>query len=94
MAYIVIKRNKKREKYNIKKIEGAIRHAARDAKVGAAITKKVIHHVAHGMHKVYSRKKGVVSSSTLRKKVLSRLVRHSKAAVKAWQTYDRERKKK
>lgn len=87
----VIKRNKRRQKYSMAKLERAIQKAAREGKVKAAKGKQVAREIATGITKAVKRRRSV-KATELRRRVLRRLESRSRAAVVAWRRFDRRRR--
>lgn len=87
----VIKRDGKRQAFMPGKVRKAVDMAARDAKLPMAKRKELVKEVAEPVIKHYKNKS--VRVSALRKAILGRLERRSKAASAAWKRYDRKRRK-
>jgi len=89
----VIKRNKKKQTYTIKKLERAVEKAAKDAKISLKGRKKLIHEVAHTLH--YKLKgRTSIKTTDLRRLILRRLDRRSKKTARAWRRHDNRKKRR
>ncbi len=89
---VVIKRNKKREKYSIKKLERAIQNATREAKLSLVKGKQIAKKIAVDITKTIKRRK-FIKSTDLRRRALRRLGSVSKAIVSAWRRFEKRKRK-
>ncbi len=88
----VVKRNGKKQKFSKAKLEKSVEKAAKEAKVSAAHIKTLVKEISEGVSAAIGGRKSI-KSAELRRKVLDRLGRRSKAAVAAWRRYDKKRRK-
>ncbi len=91
MVKQVIKRGGKKETFKPAKLKRSIVKAMRDAHVPAARAKKITAKVSRLVMKSVAKRKAV-TTSVLRKKVLSRLDTLEPMAAKAWRRYDKRRR--
>lgn len=87
----VIKRDKRKQQFSRTKLEKSIEKAAKEAKISAARIKTIVKEISEGVY-AHVRKKKLVKSTDLRRYVLGRLERRSKAATAAWRRFDRKRR--
>ncbi|MFH1801629.1 MAG: ATP cone domain-containing protein [archaeon] len=88
----VIKRGGKRQAFNPSKIRNAIKSAAKEAKLPRAKIQRLIKEVGDSVVDFY-KKKRIVKSTVLRRSILRRLERKSKAVASAWRRYERKKKR-
>ena len=86
----VIKRSGRRQGFSFIKLQKAIDKAAKDAKMPITKRKELCKEVAEGVKESLIRK-NTISAVNLRRRVLGRLDRRSKATLNAWRKYDRRR---
>lgn len=86
----VIKRSGKRQIFSAAKIRRSIQKTARKAKLSPVKTKQLVKEVGDTVIKAYKGKR-LVKSTVLRRSILGRLKRKSRAAASVWR---RHKKKK
>lgn len=88
----VIKRGGRRQRFSAAKLRRSIDRAAREGKVRASERAVMVREVSTGILG-HLRARRSVRSSELRRMVIGRLGRRSRAAVAAWRRQERKRKK-
>ena len=88
----VVKRSGKHQKFSMAKLKRGIQRAARDAKLTRAQEREVVRAVAASVAKGLRGKRSI-RAAALRRKVLTRLERASRATASAWRRYDRKRRR-
>ena len=89
----VIKRGGKRQTFSPSKIKKAIAGALREAHVSKAKRDMIVKEVANEVVKMYGKRK-LVKATEIRKAVVAKLGRRSKAAVTAWKRREKKKTKK
>ncbi len=89
----VIKRGGRKQSFSPGKIKKAVEKAAKEAKVPKAKRDKLVKEVAGAVIALFGKKRSV-KAIAIRKAVLSRLERKSKAAAAAWRMGERKKKRK
>lgn len=87
----VIKRNQRREAFSRRKLERAIEHAAREARVSRMERRTLAREVARDVQDSLRRRQSVTSVE-LRRRVLGRLGRRARSVATAWRRYERRRR--
>lgn len=90
---IVIKRNKKEQKYSLNKIRRAVAKAGRDAKLPGKKIKSLASKVGSYVNKKLKGRK-TVKSTMIKKLALAKLTRLEKSAAHAWRKYDKRHHKR
>ncbi|MEK6812609.1 MAG: ATP cone domain-containing protein [Nanoarchaeota archaeon] len=88
----VLKRSSKRQKFSMAKLKRGIQRAARDAKLTRVQQREVVRTVAASVAKGLKGRRSI-KAAALRRKVLTRLDRTSRATASAWRRYDRKRRR-
>ncbi|OGJ12479.1 hypothetical protein A3K82_02995 [Candidatus Pacearchaeota archaeon RBG_19FT_COMBO_34_9] len=88
----VIKRGGRRQSFMPSKIKKSITAALRDAKVSASKRNDVVKNIGQSVIDL-AKKKRIVKAVDIRKSILGRLDRVSKAAVSAWRRSEKKKKK-
>ncbi len=91
MAKEVIKRRGRRQSFLDEKLKRSIRAACREAHVPTVRLKRVVSKVSAPVLR-FARKRKVIRTSVLRKKILAGLRKAEPAAAKAWLKYDARRR--
>ena len=86
----VIKRNKRRQKFSINKLQRSIMGATREAKLGKTQGGQIAKDIAEGFYRSIRRRKSVASTE-LRRRALRRLESRSRAAISAWRRFERRK---
>ena len=86
----VIKRDNRKQKFSLSKLENSITKAAKEAKLSPIKGKELSKDISQGIHTLVKRRKSI-RTTEIRKKVLKRLESRSRAIVLSWQRYDRSR---
>ena len=89
----VIKRGGNKQKFSPSKIKKAIASALKEAKVPKAKRDEVVKEVGGAVIALFGKRK-LVKTTEIRKAVLTRLARKSKAAVAAWKRGEKKKRKK
>ncbi|MBS3141309.1 hypothetical protein J4405_04145 [Candidatus Woesearchaeota archaeon] len=87
----VIKKNHKKQKFSAVKIKNALVKAAREAKVSAATSKELVKKVAVPVIE-WAMTKTKVKSQDIRRHILLKLAKKSKATAAVWKKYDKKKK--
>lgn len=88
----IIKRNGKKEPFDVDKIRKSIKKAFVDAGLSVAENKEQIEAITKGMVKIV-RENTEITTRTIRKKILENLEQTKKRAFEAWKNFDRKYKK-
>jgi len=88
----VIKRNHKKQRFSPIKIKSSVMKAAREAKISAATKKELIKKVAVPVIE-WALTKKKVKSQDIRRHILLKLSKKSKATAAAWKKFDQKRRK-
>jgi len=91
MVSHVLKKSGKKQAFSAAKLRKSIEKSAKDAKLKATQTKKLIKEVVDPLVKILKKKK-VVRASALRKAMLGRIERRAKAVANAWKKFDKKKK--
>ncbi len=84
----VIKRRGRIVAFSAAKIKRGVYNSAKDAKLPVSVRKKLVRKVAMPVIR-FVRKRKLIRTSAIRKSILSKLGRQSKAAAQAWRKYER-----
>ena len=84
----VIKRKGKIVAFSAAKIKRGVANSAKDAKLPVSVRKRLVRKIALPIIRSMRRRK-LVRTSAIRKSILSKLNRQSKAAAQAWRKYER-----
>jgi transcriptional regulator NrdR family protein len=89
----VIKRGGRKQKFSPSKIKNSMDKALKDAKVPKAKRTRIIKEVAGAVIALFKKRK-LVKTTEIRRAVVSKLGRKSKAAVAAWKRNEKKKRKK
>ncbi len=86
----VIKRSGKRQRFSAEKIRRSIQKTARKSKLSPIKTKQLVKEVGDAVIKTYKGKR-LVKSAVLRRSILGKLKRKSRAAASVWSRHKKKR---
>jgi transcriptional regulator NrdR family protein len=89
----VVKRGGIKQRFSPSKLKKSIEKALKDAKVPKAKRDRLVKEVGGAVIALFKRRK-LVKTTEIRKAVLTRLVKKSKAAVAAWKRSEKKKRKK
>jgi len=87
----VIKRSGKRQRFSKARVQRAVEISAKEARVAPAKRRAMANEIADSVAQSLKGKRSV-RAADLRRRVLGRLERRSRAAAKAWRRHDRKRR--
>jgi len=87
----VVKRSGRRQKFSIAKLERGLTKAFKEAKVSSARARENVTEIADSVYSSIRRRRSI-RAVDLRRRVLGRLDRRSRAAARAWRSYDRRKR--
>lgn len=91
MVNTVIKRSGKKESFSRAKLERAIDRAAKEGRVNAERRREISKEVSESVKNALSKRR-TIKTTELRRRVLDRLERRSRAIASAWRSYDRRKR--
>ena len=87
MEIVIKKGGKRKEIFNADKIIKSVANAAKDAKLAPA---KFLKEIAEPTIKYFQKKK-IVKTSDIKKSILRKLAKKSKAVLRAWKMYEKKK---
>jgi len=88
----VLKRNNKLEAFNPKKVRRSVAKAAKEAKLKPVKIEDLVKRVTTPVIR-WARRRKVVKSTAIRKRLLEKISAKVKSVVAAWRKYDKKRHK-
>ena len=89
---LVIKKSGRKQSFSAAKLKKSVMMAAKEAGLSKTMKKRLVTKVVNPVIRAAAKKK-TIKSSALRKSILSKLNRYSKAVLKSWKTYERKRRR-
>ena len=86
----VIKRGGRKQAFSAAKIRKSIQKTARRSKLSPAKTKQIVKEVGDAVIKAYKGKR-LIKSTAIRRSILGRLQRKSRAAASVWRNYKKKK---
>ena len=90
MGKVIKKGGSKKETFDPKKIKRSVERAAKDAKVSPAKKRELLKEVVEPTIEFFKKKKEV-KAPDLRRAILGRIERRSKAVFKAWKKFEKKK---
>ena len=84
---IILKKDGKKEDFNANKIIESVKKAAKDANLAPG---KFLKEIAEPTIKYFQKKK-IVKTSDIKKSILRKLAKKSKAVLRAWKMYEKKK---
>ncbi len=88
----VVKRGGQRQSFMPSKIKGSIKSAAKEAGLPRKKIEDTVKEVGNGVADFFSKKR-TVKTTDIRKSILGRLERVSKATASAWRRFEKKKKR-